>query len=193
LACILPHFFLHGITAFRFNLLNSLPLCTAIHYAFFCSLQQRKVPIQILHVNEHYSRTHYLYPYLSHRDTQNTRDSIRNSRTQPTPSDRTATRFCARQPTVSDVERATRFLIHFGRNCFFLAFLKVKRESWRTREVIRPVPPIRKDEQNNPAFSSLPMTFMEEYGVFNTRLTRPDKDLLSGNLTEDEIEKLLLC
>ncbi len=37
----------------------------------------------------------------------------------------------------------------------------------------------------------LPMTFLEKWGVFNTRLARPDKGRLRGKLTDEEFEKLL--
>jgi hypothetical protein len=35
------------------------------------------------------------------------------------------------------------------------------------------------------------MTFLEKWGVFNTRLTRPDKGRLRAKLTDEEFEKLL--
>ena len=37
----------------------------------------------------------------------------------------------------------------------------------------------------------LPMTFMEKWGVFETRLARPDKGRLRGELTEEELENLI--
>jgi hypothetical protein len=35
------------------------------------------------------------------------------------------------------------------------------------------------------------MTFMEKWDIFNTRLVRPDKGCLRGELTEEELEKVL--
>jgi hypothetical protein len=100
---------------------------------FIMPLPQRKSQC------EHYSRTRYLYPYLSHRDTKKTRNSIRISRTQHTPSERTATRFGARQQTVFECNKELNpkfpisFLTSFLSEAFF--FCKVKAEPKKKRMV----------------------------------------------------------